>query len=998
MGRSHTIQTNFTSGELSPTLRGREDLTKFFNGSEKLENFIVKPQGGAFRRSGTQFIAQTKDSDIDAATDSTDAARLVEFEFSTTQAYILEFGDSYMRVYRNGGIVVETATTITGVTQADPAVVTTSASHGYSNGDHVYISGIVGMVELNGRRFTVANQTATTFELTGEDSSGHTAYSSAGSAEKVYEVATPWATADLDDLQFAQSADVLYVVHPDYEPRKITRTAHTTWTISTFDAENGPYLELNSGDTILSLSFEAGTITGITQANPAVVTTSAAHDLTDGDIVKILDVVGMTEVNDRTFVVANKTATTFELTGEDSTGHTAWSSGGTVEMSGAKDRATAVADGFDFSDPADVDEFIEYIDGDGYWGLGKVLEVDSTTEATIEPMYVVDRSVGDYNFVQSGGTSSVSSPYSGTFNTDDARRFARVRKGGTSGHIWRYVAQVDLSDSSSADTFQYPAGASAYTDANTGEPFVANYVADGTHSATIKDRSITAILRGTSATFASTDVGRWVRLNFGTSWVDCEITSYTSTTEVGVSVSVNTPIPKDIQGTYKYMNDAKTAFWRLGAWSDTTGWPTALTFHQQRLWFAGTTDNPDTLWSSKVDDYANFQPTDPDGTVLDDSAITATIASNQVNAIKWMASGPVLLAGTLSAEYQIRAASTINEPLTPTNIDIKTQTTEGTKESHTPQRIGNAVLFIQRAGRKVYDLRYSFEADSFVSRDLNITSEHILRDQTKGTRLRYQKNPNSILWVLTDGGELLSLTYEADQEVFAWSRQIIAGTNAVVESIAVIPSQSGTEDELWMIVKREVNGTDVRYVERMLPEYNPTSTTDKAEMKYVDSMISGDATSTTVYGLSHLEGEELQVVVDGDYIGDKTVSSHTITLAETGTIAVAGLGFTSKIKTMPSSPRGDWGSAAGGRKQIPKALIQVLNSIGVKYGRTEDDLFQVDFRVIDADTDESPELFTGWKKLEFPPVDDREGQYWVEQEQPLPLNVLNLVTNVEVSE
>lgn len=1002
MGRAHTIQTNFTSGELSPLLRGREDVNKYFNGAEKLENFLVKPQGGAWRRSGTQYIAEVRDS--------SKKVRLLEFQFAVGDAYVLEFGSfektitgvtqanpavvttsgnhnlrtgdtvyitgivgmtelnnrsftvtrvdenefslddedssaytayssggtaeaGYMRVFdpsQSIGPVTTDSETITGATQANPVVVTVSGSHSYVTGDYVSMSGLDGMPEVDDRPFEVTYVSASTFQLTGVDGSGFSSAPTTGSVGRIYYVSTPWLEADLDDLYFTQSADVLYVAHPDYEPRKISRTAATatSFEVSTLDAQNGPYLPLDTSDT-------------------------------------------------------------------------------SMKLSSITDRATATADGFTFTDPTDVGLFIEYVDGDGIWGLGEIKSVESTTSATIEPKPVVERTVGDIRYEEndsSNPATQISSAFSGVFSMQDSGRFIRVRttSAGTA-FVWKYIRAPRIDNDSKAYVGTFATGGvTGYSPAAGGESLATNYVADGTDNVTVSGRTVTATLTASAAKFASTDVGRWIRLNYGTSWVDCQITAYTSTTVVSVSINPKTPVPKEPGSTsalgYEFINDASTTFWRLGAWSDTTGWPAVTTFHQQRLWFANTASNPDTVWSSKVDDYENFQPTEADGTVLDDSAITATIASNQVNAIKWIESGPVLLIGTLSNEFQLRSASNFNEPLTPTNIDIKTQTNVGTLNSMIPQRIGSSVCFIQRAGRKVYDLRYSFEADSYVSRDLNILSEHLLRDQTKGTRLRYQKTPNSILWCLTEDGALLALTHEQEQEVFAWSRHIIAGTDAVVESIAVIPSADGTEDELWMVVKRTVNSATVRYVEKLLPDFNPSSATDKTEMKYVDSMKSYSAASATIYALDHLEGETVQVVLDGERIDDKTVSSGSITLSATGTTAIVGLGYTSKIKTMPPAPQGDWGSSGGSLKKVPEVKLQVLNSLGHKAGRSESDLFTDDYRTVDDDMDEAPDLYTGWREMELPPEVDYDGQVWIQQDEPHPLNVLNLVTVVEVPE
>jgi len=242
MPRAAHAFSNFTAGELSPRLDGRTDLQKYFNGCKTLENMVVHPHGSVARRPGTKFISEIKTSSA--------KTRLVPFEFSTTQTYILEFGNLYIRFYKDNGIITEAAKTISAITKANPGVVTAS-SHGYSNGDYVIISGVVGMTELNGRQFKVANKTTNTFELQDMDgnnfnTSSLTTYASAGSAYKIYQITTTYATADLFDLKFAQSADVMYVVHPSYVIRKITRTGHTSWSISNVSISGSPSPNLNS--------------------------------------------------------------------------------------------------------------------------------------------------------------------------------------------------------------------------------------------------------------------------------------------------------------------------------------------------------------------------------------------------------------------------------------------------------------------------------------------------------------------------------------------------------------------------------------------------------------------------------------------------------------------------------------------------------------------------------------------------------------------------------
>lgn len=260
MPKASPIQSNFNSGEFSPLLYGRVDFDAYKQALALCKNSIPLVQGGVTRRPGTYFAAEVKDS--------TKATRLVRFEFSTTQAYIIEFGDLYMRFYRNNGPVLLTTQAITGITKANPAVVTYGGADTYANGDDVEISGIVGMTQLNGRRVRVANVNAgaNTFEITdlggtNINSSAYTAYSSGGTIAEAYTVTTTYAEANLFQLKYAQSADVLYIAHPSYKPRKITRTAHTSWTITDITFLDGPYLNVNATTTTLLLSATTGSVT-----------------------------------------------------------------------------------------------------------------------------------------------------------------------------------------------------------------------------------------------------------------------------------------------------------------------------------------------------------------------------------------------------------------------------------------------------------------------------------------------------------------------------------------------------------------------------------------------------------------------------------------------------------------------------------------------------------------------------------------------------------------
>jgi len=300
MGKQLLSIPSFTAGELSSSMEGRTDFAKYFNGATNIENFVVMPHGPITRRPGTYFVSEIKTS--------ANKTRLIPFTFSTEQTYILEFGNQYIRFFKDDGQIVEANKTITGITAANPAVVT-SNSHGYSNGDFVTISSVVGMTEVNGKTFKVADKTTNTFELQDVDgndinSSGYTAYSSAGVANRIYQITTSYTTAQLFDLKFAQSADVMYICHPSHEASKLSRTGHTSWTLSEVDfAETGPYMDTNTTTTTLTPA-SSGTGTGVN------ITASSTTGINGGDGWQTTDVGRILKFNSGEAVITARTNTT----------------------------------------------------------------------------------------------------------------------------------------------------------------------------------------------------------------------------------------------------------------------------------------------------------------------------------------------------------------------------------------------------------------------------------------------------------------------------------------------------------------------------------------------------------------------------------------------------------------------------------------------------------------------------------------------------------------
>lgn len=317
------FQNDFKSGELSPEVWARNDRPFYKSGLEICKNFTPLLTGGARFRPGTRYSLHT-DGNADAFG--------LPFRFNIDQAYSLEFTDYKLRFHKGGGVLLETGKAISGITIATNRI--TCTGHGFSTGDEIYISGIVGTTELNSRFFLVVSVDADTFtlkDINGDavDLDGMTAYSSAGTAARVYEIVSPYTVAEAKQIKYCGTADLMYLFHPDHEPRVLIRSGATSWAINTYTRYSAQWK-----------------ITGITKANPGVVTTATDHGLIAGDRVYIAQVVGMTEVNKQEYLVGTVgSSTTFQLktlagANVDTSSYGAWVSDGKVAA--VRDKGLAI--------------------------------------------------------------------------------------------------------------------------------------------------------------------------------------------------------------------------------------------------------------------------------------------------------------------------------------------------------------------------------------------------------------------------------------------------------------------------------------------------------------------------------------------------------------------------------------------------------------------------------------------------------------------------------
>jgi hypothetical protein len=358
------------------------------------------------------------------------------------------------------------------------------------------------------------------------------------------------------------------------------------------------------------------------------------------------------------------------------------------------------------------------------------------------------------------------------------------------------------------------------------------------NNVTVTASAVTGI--NSNAGFRATDVGRLIRFKSSDSpveWGWCQITGFTSTTVVVV----------DVHGAIDIGTIAE-ADWRLGEWNDTDGWPAVVGFIQQRLGFAATTNDPQKFWLSKSAVTVNFQDEDTAGAVQDDSSISYRFAALQVNTIRWMASRKKPVIGTQGGNWTLRSEGAV---LTPTDIAADFEVSGGVARLH-PLEVRSRLLFAQAQKRKLVefaDVLTESGAQGFDAFDLTLLNDRVLATGIR--QMAFAQEPDSVIWVVREDGQLPTLTYQPEQTVVGWARQIhggsFAGGQAVVESVATIPGQNGTGQfkdstdryEVWIGGKLTVNGSTVRYIECAEHVYNGDEDLQQ-DAFYVDSGLTLD--------------------------------------------------------------------------------------------------------------------------------------------------------------
>lgn len=936
------ILSTFARGVLAPGLHSRVDTSAYHSALATARNVIIFATGGAGNRPGRQFIGPAKFHDK--------TARLIPFSFNNNDTYALEFGDFYMRVVRNDAHVLDTSgiSTITGITNANPAVVTTSAPHGLVNGETVFIGGVTGMAEVNGRYFLVANVAASTFELTDQftglplNSTSFGTYISGGSSGVIFEIVTPYAEADLALIKYAQSGDVMTLVHPSYDIRELQRFDHDNWVLvkQTFlPAQAGPTNVAGvqngaAGSTVYKYKITAASkegeeeslagpraasfsVTGVTQANPAVVTTSAAHGYANGDEVLVTGIVGMTELNGRVFIARGVTGTTFQLEDEDSTEHATYASGGTVQLTHAtisNGNATLTAANninLTWVAAAGAVRYTVYKESQSLYGkLGEtegVAFVDDgtkTADFSISPpkprnpfmgpnkrpaaigLYEQRRVAGGSNskpdtsfFSQTGGRNnmSVSSPVQAT-DAITAQLTAQEKN-----RIEHYISLNDLLVLTSGQEWLVNSGDNVGFAPDTIRQKPQSQWGAGSQR---------PVIVGSTVLFVENN-GRVVRsLGFS-----LDIDGYTGN-DMSVLAS----------HLFEHEGIASTAYAR----------------------------GPSPLYAA----------------LREDGLVAVLTFKQEQQVIAWA------LWDTPGGEDESVAG------LQPSALE-KDET----------------LYFIVRRKRNGADVRYIEKLHSRIFRDVEdafFVDSGVTRDDPKEIENVTAANP-AVVTVIAHG---FANGTEIDISGITWASTEDAFGNEVQ------PDQLNSRR--YRVASATTDTFQLEDVE------TGTIVDGSGFAAFVDDGIVR-ATFSTVPFLWHLEGKTVVALADGNVVKNLVVANGQVILPRNTSRAHVGLAYTSDVETLNLEPIGSSGTLQGRRLHVPYVTVRFNRSRGLWIGPNKNDLDEMQQREFEK-YGQPTQLLTGDKTIVIPPTWDSNGRLFMRQRDPLPMEILGVIPRVEVSD
>ena len=791
------IQTSFASGEWAPKLRSRVDIQKYKAGAALLRNFYVDyAGGGASTRPGTRFINQ--------AFQSAFPVRLIPFQPTSNLSFVLEFGNFYIRFFSNGAPILEPPTTISAATNANPGVITDTA-HGYSNGDWIFITGIVGMVQLNNNYFIVQNVTANTYTLT--DLNGNAidttlfgAYVSGGTAQRVYTLASPYAATDLfpnpitgnTGLKFVQNVTQLIICHQSYPVQILTINSAADWSI-------------------------VGANFGATIATPVIssLTTTLAANPNGWDYaytVTAVDSNGQESLAPTPATLSNYKI----ITDQTNPGDNILSWAGVPGAASYNVYKASPVFNTPFANPIPVG-FISNVTATSF--------VDSTP--SIAPDFSLTPPIGQNPF-QGASVQNYVVTTAGTYTTVPGVTVTAPPAGG-------YQATAAASLGVTVATIASHDGGGDIL-VHAGSPSPLNSLMSFANGVVLKVTSVTFTGSAfgldaytvNSATINSPGSITGAGVSTPSNPINPSGCSATGFRQFGVNFKFNftwgVTAVNPIQPGAGYTSVPSVTFSAGAAVATavlgtaTAGNPAVPGFIQQRLVLASQPKSLQSINMSQPGSFFNFNVSFP--TEADDG-ITTQIISSELNDIRSLTQVPTgLIALTGKAAWLLNGGGGLStaDPITPANITAQSQAFNGANDLM-PLKINMDILYGTRKGSYVRHLVYNFYMNVFTGTDISVLSNHLFFNFFL-TQWAWSEEPFKTVWAVRNDGVLLSLAFVKDQELQGWAHHDTSGQFTSVTSV-LETSNGTTVDAVYLVAQRQIGPNTVKYIERFADRFFP---------------------------------------------------------------------------------------------------------------------------------------------------------------------------------
>lgn len=796
-----------------------------------------------------------------------------------------------------------------------------------------------------------------------------------------YEVATPYLAEDVADIHYVQSADVVTLVHPSYAPRELQRYSASDWRLA--EINFGKPLEAPTGlNGVYACSAKEDVVTSAMRSMYTIkYVVTAVKDTGVGTNVDESPQSTSVSITGNLFVDASKITLSWNTVSGADRYRVYKTYSGRYGFIGEVEGTSFVDTNVEADESVTPPRYI-----DPFWQKRGIASVTVTNGgsgyATKGP--IVGLSAGTVITYYANGSSKATITDKNVLPPVANTRLACIEKSGSSStpgiSEFQNVAVTTSSGSGGALEFIFDDASSMGMLA--GYYYISGYrIAKGGSGYSANDHWKGRVVKGSNLWWGvEWDFPVQVSTTKPRVYVT-DPTGYGAELEAQVNNGVITAI-RVVSPGQGYTNptividgstsggSGATATASVGQAGD---YPGAVTYFQQRRVFAGSYTRPQFVWMTRPGTESDMHNTLP---AQDDNCLAVRASVAETSRIRHVV--PLSNLMLLTASSEIRTTTSNDDTITPTSIGFAPQTYYGAAAPQ-PLLVGRAAVFVSQRGGHLRSLGYSYQKGGYDSDDLSIRAAHLFENKTV-VSMALAKTPQPVIWCVTSDGELLGCTYLADQNVIAWHRHTTK--NGTFEAVACVAEDS--EDIVYCVVRRTINGSTVRYLERM----HERQFSSLEDCFFVDAGAEYDGDyATTISGLTHLEGQEVAILADGKVMPNQTVTDGKITLTNEARHVIIGLPITANLETLPVIMQDkDGGMGRGKMKNVCNVFVRVYQSSGILMGPSEDTMREYSHREREG-YGTPPNVISREVSVLVSPEWSDGGQMFIRQKYPLPLTI-----------